>query len=247
MSSFDGIANKFDKNIYGTSKGKIRHALLLHYLDGILNGSSKSVLDLGGGTGMMSYEFAQKGHQVTLVDVSADVLDIAKQRLADFPSTNIQQQPIEEYDQPSDIILCHAVLEWLDNPYDAISHMVNLLPSGGFLSLSFFNYHAMLFNNILYRNFDYIKKGMKVKNQVRLNPKQPLKPEIVMEFIKGLKNIKIVKTAGIRCFHDYIFDKGAKETDFEEILALEKQYGESMPYQYLGKYFYCLLQKEAVG
>ena len=31
-SNFDGIANKFDENIYGTSKGRLRHQLLLAHL-----------------------------------------------------------------------------------------------------------------------------------------------------------------------------------------------------------------------
>ena len=31
--SFDKFADKFEKNIYGSTKGQLRHELLVHYLN----------------------------------------------------------------------------------------------------------------------------------------------------------------------------------------------------------------------
>ena len=35
--SFDKIADKFEKNIYGSSKGQLRHELLVHHLKASLD------------------------------------------------------------------------------------------------------------------------------------------------------------------------------------------------------------------
>lgn len=243
MSSFDGIANKFDASIYGTSKGKMRHKLLCHYLSDLLHHSPLQIVDVGGGTGVMALEFAQRGHTVVNVDVSKDALDIASQRLAQFENADVLQQSLFDWIGRSDVILCHAVLEWLPEPENAIKHLWQQLPAGGYLSLSFFNYHAALFSNAIYGNFDYIEKGMRVKNQVRLNPKHPIKPEELLSFIDNLDGVEIAHSAGIRCFHDYMKDNERKTSSFDEIYALELQYGMSAPYKYLAKYFHVLLRK----
>lgn len=243
MGSFDGIASKFDDNIYGTSKGKLRHQLLLHYLEDILNQSSLTIADIGGGTGVMALEFAQRGHDVVNLDLSKDALDIASQRLAPFENADVLHMSLFDWTGEADVILCHAVLEWLPDPDRAITHLWQQLPVGGFLSLSFFNYHAALFGNAIYGNFDYIAKGMQVKNQVRLNPKHPHKPEHILATINGLVGAELVHTAGIRCFHDYMKDKELQASSFDEIYALELKLGKQEPYKHLAKYMHYLVQK----
>ncbi len=55
--NFDDLADKFSQNIYGTTKGKIRQAILWDELEKILPGLSPhplSVLDAGGGVGQVS-------------------------------------------------------------------------------------------------------------------------------------------------------------------------------------------------
>jgi len=242
--SFDGIANKFDKNIYGTSKGQLRHALLKHYLADELNtGHKMRVLDAGGGTGMMSREFAQNGHLVTLMDVSAESIAIAKERLSDFPDTRFICSDISAVSEQFDLIICHALLEWLEQPLLVINKLIEQLLPEGVLSLSFFNHDAMLFNNAIYGNFDYIQKGMKVRNEVRLNPHNPQSPQRVLEALQSKKDIIITHTAGIRCFHDYMRDTSMQSSHFEDILSLEKEYGSKAPFMWLGKYFYIKVKK----
>ncbi|WP_233499841.1 methyltransferase domain-containing protein [Glaciecola sp. KUL10] len=249
--NFDGIANKFDKNIYGTSKGQLRHRLLLGYLSKYLDCEhALTVLDAGGGTGMMSRDFAQRDHKVTLIDSSNDVLDIARERLKGFDNCSIIQTGILDIDTAVatqtnfDLVLCHAVLEWLPNPFEVIQFIIDkLLKPSGILSLSFFNYDAMLLNNVLYGNFDYVKSGLKVRNTVRLNPHNPQKPQEVIQFIKQNTNAEVIHHAGIRCFHDYMLDKSKVEHEFEALYEMEKTYGSKAPYKWIGKYCHLLIKK----
>nr|WP_297349060.1 methyltransferase domain-containing protein [uncultured Glaciecola sp.] len=244
---FNGIANKFDNNIYGTTKGRLRHQVLLHYLSGLINSKIPcDVLDAGGGTGMMSLEFAKAGHNVTLCDGSEEVLDIAKQRLVDTTNTRIEKIDILSlnYPQKFDLILCHAVLEWVQEPLVIIDKLFTQLRKDGRLSLSFFNRDAALFNNAIWGNFDYIDAGLKARNQVRLNPHNAQRPNDIIQYINDkYPTYTIEHKAGVRCFHDYLQDRNKQVVEYDKILALEMKYGATEPYMWLGKYFHLIIQK----
>jgi S-adenosylmethionine-dependent methyltransferase len=243
--NFDGIANKFDRNIYGTTKGKLRHQLLRFYLDDVLMLPAKEVLDAGASTGMMAKEFAQVGHNVTLLDISSEALDIARERLSEYHSTRFVNGSLADISKSFDIILCHAVLEWLNEPLIAIEHLLSFVKPEGYLSLSFFNADAMLFNNAIYGNFDYIAKGLKVRNAVRLNPHNPQSPNTVLSFLQARDDIEIKVSAGIRCFHDYMRDVSMQSSQYDALLKLEKELGAKVPFKWMGKYFYILIRKKA--
>ncbi len=241
-NSFDGIANKFDNNIYGTTKGQLRHQILVHCLQDILNQAPMKVLDAGGGTGMMALVFANHGHDVTIVDVSSDALMVAKTRLKDFPNTKFIKADIDSISERFDCIICHAVLEWLDEPLAYIDKLTSLLSAKGYLSLSFFNYHAKVFSNLLYTNFDYVKRGMPIKNTVRLNPHNAQKPLQIIAHIEQQNQLSILATRGVRCIHDYVLDKNRIEDEYKMLFEMEIEYGAQEPYKWLGKYFHIMLQ-----
>ena len=237
--SFDGIAGKFAKNIYGTSKGALRHQLLCDALDELLPAGKLNIIELGGGTGVMSSYLANKGHALTLTDISADILTMAEVP----PSVVTYQADLQSVQNLADfdIVLCHAVLEWLADPKAALAHMAKNMRPGSWLSLTFFNKDAALFGNAVYGNFDYIARGMKVKKQVRLNPKQPLSVAQVTEWVEEL-GFEIAASRGIRCFHDYLRDPKKASEDYESLLALERQYNQLAPFKWFGKYFHLWLR-----
>lgn len=64
--NFDDIAEKFSRNIYGTTKGQLRQAILWQDLDRVLEeigGRKLRVLDAGGGEGQTAIKMAERGHQ----------------------------------------------------------------------------------------------------------------------------------------------------------------------------------------
>jgi len=245
-SSFNGIANKFDQNIYGTSKGRLRHQLLLHFLAKELNSSKMDVLDLGGGTGMMSLEFAKRGHNVTVLDMSQDALDIAKERLRVFSNTQYILSDLthatEQRSVKYDFIICHAVLEWLSQPLLAVLNMRHLLTPNGQMSLTFFNHDAKVFSNVLYANFDYVERGLPSKNTVRLNPHNAQKPKEVLSWLNDSAEFTVKKSRGIRCFHDYMSDKTKIDAMYQQLFDMEVKYSDAEPYKWLGKYFHIMLE-----
>ena len=244
--SFDSILNKFKRNIYGSTKGILRHELLLTHLSQNLDlqGRKLNVLDAGAGTGIMSLELLNLGHKVTINDISEQAIEDVKQQLTETPNVEYVIGPLQDIPAEGqfDLVVCHAVLEWLESPKQALQHILPLLAEQGVLSLSFFNKHAHRFGNLLYGNFDYVARDMRHKNTVRLNPNNALVPEEILAFLQEL-NLQISFCAGIRCFHDYLFDRSKQQEDYQQLKQMELKYGVQAPYKWLGKYFHIIAHK----
>ncbi len=244
--SFDKLANKFENNIYGSTKGQLRHELLIHHLSTAVDLKSQplQVLDAGGGTGKMTEYMLQLGHTVRLTDISEEVLALAKQKLGKPQNLQVLHTDILSLDenQQYDLVICHAVLEWLKDPVSVITKLHKLVKPGGYLSLSFFNYDAQLFGNMLYGNFDYVEQGMPTKNIVRLSPNNPQKPQFILDELAKLP-LKVKYQAGIRCFHDYMKDAEKQRVQYQQLKRLEIKYGCQAPYKWLAKYFLVIAQK----
>jgi len=115
---FDELATRFAEKIYGGAKGAIRLAVLQADLAEILPPRPLRVLDIGAGLGHMSLWLAQQGHAVTLAEPAEPMLQGARQQFADSgqQATFIQapwQEVQAHVDGRFDLVICHAVLEWL--------------------------------------------------------------------------------------------------------------------------------------
>ncbi|MCF2857936.1 methyltransferase domain-containing protein [Pseudoalteromonas sp. SMS1] len=250
--NFCDIANKFKKNIYGTTKGRIREAVLQRDLQEVLaefeTPQQLRILDVGGGQGQLALYLAQQGHHVTVVDISEPMLELAKERAhihgvhnaMTFVHAPLQTIPSLSLGQ-FDLVLCHAVLEWVVEQQAALKILKSTLNSHGILSLMYFNKSAQRFANMIYGNFDYVAKGLKVKQKVGLSPNQPLESEQVDAWLRELGLTQMSKT-GVRCFHDYLRELKKAEHQFDALLEMELRYNRSEPYASLGRYTHLLLK-----
>ena len=93
--NFDEISEHFEKKIYGGLKGEIRLAVLRHDIFGWVKSWQQThnrplrVLDVGAGLAQISIELAKDGHDVTINDISANMLEIAKQNAGETAQTII--------------------------------------------------------------------------------------------------------------------------------------------------------------
>jgi len=246
--NFDSIAGKFQQNIYNTTKGRLRQLVLQRDLLelALLSQPGCRVLDVGGGQGQLALWLAGLGHQVTLTDLSGEMLALAQQAAtAQQLKVQIQQwslQQLAEQQQSAPLVLCHAVLEWLAEPAEAIRQLYQLVEPGGVLSLMFYNVDAKRFSNIVYGNFNYVLRDLAYKKKVSLSPQNPLDPRDVSAWCQQAGFIQLSKT-GVRCFHDYLRDRTEQETEFDKLLEVELRYNRTEPYASLGRYQHLLLQK----
>jgi 2-polyprenyl-3-methyl-5-hydroxy-6-metoxy-1,4-benzoquinol methylase len=107
-----------------------------------------SVVDIGGGTGGFAVRVAELGHPVTVVDPSPDALAIlarrAEERGVASLVTGVQGElaTFSESLEPADVVLCHGVLEVVDEPATALATIAAALHPGGLLSLLVAQRHA---------------------------------------------------------------------------------------------------------
>jgi 2-polyprenyl-6-hydroxyphenyl methylase / 3-demethylubiquinone-9 3-methyltransferase len=106
--------------------------------------SSKHILDIGCGGGILTESLAKLGGIVTGIDLSVEVIDIAKHHASDQGLT-IDYQVIsakeyaDTFPHKFDIVTCMELLEHVADPLSLIASCANLLKPDGHLFLSTLN------------------------------------------------------------------------------------------------------------
>ncbi|NMH66852.1 methyltransferase domain-containing protein [Shewanella salipaludis] len=252
--NFDKLAQKFAKNIYGTPKGEIRAAVLWRDLQpalAALGDRKLRILDAGGGFGFFSQKLAALGHQVVLCDISAAMLAQARQQIdaAAMPlDIRLLHAPIQALSLAEhgrfDLILCHAVAEWLSDARQTLTDLLTLLAPGGLFSLMFYNKEAMRFHNLVSGNFDYVEQDFKVKKKVGLTPPHPLYIQQVRAWFDAWR-LTLECQSGVRVIHDYLKHQQPHNFSQQKLLQMELQYSQQEPYLSLGRYVHFIGHKQA--
>ncbi len=105
--------------------------------------STLDVLDLGGGSGVSAVPLAELGHRVTVVDTSADALAILHRRAADAGVAGlvapvqgeVERLPEAVGEAAYDLVLCHGLLEVVDDPDATVRTVAGALRPGGCASV----------------------------------------------------------------------------------------------------------------
>lgn len=251
--NFDGIADRFRKNIYGNPKGELRLALcwreLMTQLPVLNQSSNLQVWDAGGGLGQMSIRLAELGHKVQLNDISADMLAIAAQDIAAAgfdERVSLTHGSIQAMTDsfiathPSfDLVLCHAVLEWVAEPQDVIAALVAGMRPGAHLSLMFYNLNALILSNMAKGNLYKLRDRDFAGHPGGLTPPAPRQPQEMIATLEAA-GLEIVAKRGIRLVYDLMPRVVRAERSVDDVLALEWQYGDQEPFWALGRYVHLL-------
>lgn len=240
---FDELAVRFAQNIYGGNKGAIRLAVLQADLVPVLPAQPLRVLDVGGGLGHMSLWLAEQGHQLTLAEPSAPMLEGARQRFAEAGlSAHFIQAPWQELtaltEQPFDLVLCHAVLEWLAEPWAIVPALHRLCAPSGWLSLAFYNKDALIYRNLLKGHFRKLRKEQFAGQKHSLTPQQPLDPRELAQQMAPLWTIE--QQSGVRVFHDYMPAEFQAKAQSGDLLEMELKYRRHPSFAGLGRYLHWL-------
>lgn len=267
--NFDDLAHRFKRNVYDRLKGDIRLAVLQRDLQQYLpNGiafpaeqsepggkvcseqnCTLSILDAGGGQGQLSLSLAAQGHRVTICDISGEMLNLAKENaahlgLADrvtFFHGSIQRY-CEEHPQAFDLVLCHAVLEWVVEPQALLQVLVGALKQQGYLSLTYYNVNSIKMKNLLRTNFKKVLDDDYRGYRGSLTPTFPRQQELVNQWLSVLP-LETQCESGIRCFHDYILEPDHRMVEPEQQLELELRLSSQEPWRSLARYIHVLSKR----
>ncbi|CAN8140261.1 tRNA 5-carboxymethoxyuridine methyltransferase [uncultured Thiomicrorhabdus sp.] len=241
--NFDKLVDKFEKKIYDSLKGEWRLKLLKEDLSVLRNATPLTVWDAGCGFAQVGQWFAEAGHDMVLCDLSHQMLRRAKANFvaAGLNATFIEgpaQEVAKQLDN-LDLVIFHAVLEWLAEPKQTLKTVADKVKPDGTLSLLFYNRNSVVINNALKGGWrlpfllhdDYLGKGKK------LTPPNPQIPEEVCEWLQAW-GFQIEVHTGIRVFHDYMNREVVEQSDTQQLLDLEYRYCRQPTYRNMARYIH---------
>jgi S-adenosylmethionine-dependent methyltransferase len=248
--NFDELIERFRERIYDTSKGEWRLKLLKQDLGEVINTEKQlSVWDAGCGFAQISQWLSGLGHKVSLCDLSSKMLEQAKQNFAEEKlEAEFFHQAFQDYANNSgqfDLVLFHAVIEWLADPWAGLQTVMEKTKAGGYLSVLFYNRNAMVYSNVLKGSWrlkpilddSYLGRGSK------LTPPNPQYPHEIIEYL-GRHGFEIKAHTGVRVFNDYMTDEVLDKTDMKELFELEGRYCRLPTYRDMGRYIHILTYRK---
>ncbi|MFY0665703.1 MAG: methyltransferase domain-containing protein [Natronospirillum sp.] len=244
--SFSHLVDRFQKNIYDSRKGQIRMALVRR---GVLplcqQDTTLRVLDAAGGLGQMTALFAEHGHQVTYNDLAAEMLAAAQQNVAASPNAAAvawTQGPLQDLQGSYDVVLGHAVLEWLGDPQEGLARLCDRVKPGGALSLLFYNAESIIFKNLLKGNLRKATSNHYAGDKKGLTPVSPLNIADVEAWLADFGMV-ITERLGVRCFTDYMWPLFKDNPRLEDQIELEWALGQRTEYRPFARYLHYIVHK----
>lgn len=257
--NFDHLSERFFNNVYDTSKGDIRLELLqkhMHLYIPELTSRKLKILDAAGGFGQIAHELALLGHDVTLFDISENMIAKATQLYDTTQSKSeikkrgggltFECASIQNFSSKCtsqfDLILFHGAVEWTAEPQMRFLELSRLLAPKGVFSLLFYNKDAQVIRAAMGNAIKKIYYDNFGGNGRILTPICPLTYEQVKEWFND-GTFKIRHTAGIRIFHDFLQNRVLSPKKQEMLLEIEMRHWDKTPYLYLGRHIHIIAEK----
>ncbi|MGV9915325.1 class I SAM-dependent methyltransferase [Streptomyces tendae] len=200
------------------------------------------VLDVGMGQGTQALRLARAGHQVTGVERDATMIAAAREALAGQPEGIRERMRIVEGDGRDtgvhflpgsfDVVLCHGVLMYVEEPDPLLAGLARMLAPGGLLSLVVRNGDALALRPGLRGDwtgalgaFDTTNYRNRLGLDVRADRLATLTAKLA-----GI-GAPLHTWYGVRVFTDTAPDGAPVPDDLEALLGAEERAGRTDPYR----------------
>lgn len=209
-------------------------------------GRTLRVLDLGGGTGGLSVPLAERGHHVTVVDPSPNALAALDRRIAEAgvgdrvvalqgdATTLAQVCP----DLRADLVCCHGVLEFVDDPQAAVAALAGALAPQGLLSIVVAQRLAAVLARALAGRFNQAHQALSSPDG-RWGDADPLPRRFDAATVEAMltgAGLHLLERTGVRVFGDLV-PSGFVDTEADRaaLLALEREVATHPEFAFLGQ------------
>jgi len=238
-----------------TPEGRLRTDLAFAHLEDFLPQSqaerSMCALDVGCGTGATAVRLAHLGMRVTLLDSSPAMLDIAKRTALEAGVSDKVVLQLGDatrltdlfQTQSFDVILCHNVLEYLDDPMAVLCGAARALrDSSAIISVLVRNRAGEVFkaaiqagdlagaeNNLTAECGQESLYG----GRVRL-----FTPDSLQAMLTEA-SLAVMAERGVRVLADYLPSRISRSADYKRILELERKLSGRPEYAAVARYTQC--------
>ena len=167
------------------------------------------VVDVGGGTGGLAVRLAERGHRVTVIDPSPDALATLDRRAEESGVAELVTARQGDLDSLAGLVpetgvglvLCHGVLEIVEDPGTALGAIADVLSPGGALSLLVNQRHAAVVARAMAGHFAQAQALL----DERERSDRPRR--FTVEEVSGLLDdagLDVVAVHGVRVFTDLV-------------------------------------------
>lgn len=197
------------------------------------------VVDVGGGSGILAVPLAVQGHRVRVVDPSPNALATLRQRAREADVMDrieaIQGEAAGLADlvqaRSADVVLCHGVLEVLDDPQGALAGMARCVKPAGVMSIVAAQRSAAVIGKALAGHLDQAHRLLEDPDG-RWGPADPLPRRFTESALRELLDgagLEVRSVHGLRVFTDLV--PGAHVDDPADMRALAQleEYAATLP------------------
>ena len=216
-----------------------------------------TILDAGGGNGIDSLALARMNHHVDIVDMTERMLHEAKANAAlagVSARINTHAMDILSIDRKFseshfDVVICHNVIQYVDELEPLLDSIYRVLRPGGFLSLITKNQYSLLYqaayqDNDLDAAFEWLHHGQQQSSifDVDTQAYQADQLSIYLE----LQGYDLEKHYGIGCLYHYWGSGEISESSeqYEKLKKLEIELMDRAPYKNSARYFQLIARKK---
>jgi S-adenosylmethionine-dependent methyltransferase len=241
-----------------TPEGRLRSDLAFANLQDFLPLQAREslcALDLGCGTGATAVRLARLGIHVTVLDSSAEMLDIAHRTAREAGVT--ESLVLKHGDAAElaslfhagsfDVILCHNVLEYLNDPNAVLCGAARVLrdPSA-ILSVLVRNQAGEVFKAAIQTGDLAVAENSLTaewgqeslyEGRVRL-----FTPETLQAMLKAA-SLAMIAERGVRVLADYLPPRVSRIADYERIFELERKLGSRPEFTGIARYMHYLARR----
>jgi len=232
-----------------TPAGRLRSELAWENMRRFLphNASKCRALDVGGGAGFASVQLARTGFEVELLDGSEQMLQIARQRAeacrvtARISFCHADTGQLRElFDAESfDIVVCHNLLEYIEDPSTTVRDIAHVLRNDGVFSVMVRNRAGEVLR-VAIKSGDW---KLAAANLTAETVADSLYGERVRVFdlaeIRDLLarvGLKVVAEHGVRVVFDYLDLERLADAAYSQILELESALGARPEFTAIARY-----------
>lgn len=244
-----------------TPEGRLRTDLAFANLQDFLPKPTPSLhaLDIGGGTGALGVRLARFGHHVTLLDASRPMLDFAVRAASDAGVTkriSVKHGNAAELAnflsaESFDLILCHNVLEFVDDPRAVLRSAARALrDANSVISILVRNQPGEVLKAALVNgDLPASERSLSAEwgdeslygGRVRLFTAESLNAMV------AAASLAVVAERGVRVIADYLPPRISRNAEYDRIFELERKLGEKPEFAAVARYMQCIARRAGSG
>jgi len=237
-----------------TPEGRLRLDLAFANLQDLLPQATQSLhaLDIGGGTGATAVRLARLGLHVTLLDPSVPMLDLAMRTARDAGVTerialihgDASQLANLFHAESFDVILCHNILEYVDDPGAVLRSAARILRDPSSIISVLVRNQAGEVLKAAIQDGDLAATEHNLTAEwgreslygggVRLFTAESLQAMLLES------SLTVTAERGIRVMSDYLPPRVSRNDEYQRILELERKLGRRAEFAAVARYTHCI-------